>query len=122
MPRRARVAVPGQPHHVTQRANRRADVFLCDGDRSRYREFLRQYSERSGLTILDGVGPGVWQAHPAEPVTEEDAERLRNPTQSGLPCGDEGFLARVSGLVGRPLIGCGRGRLRKAVEEQGDAG
>jgi len=216
--------VPGQPHHVTQRGNRRADVFSDDDDRLRYRDLLQQYSERYGLTVLayclmtnhihlvavppdegaltvalraaharysqwvntregwtghlwqgrffscpldeahlwaamryveqnpvragivsvaeeyewssaaahcglrtdplvrselpEGVAPGVWQAHLAEPVTEADAERLRSRTQSGLPCGDEGFLSRVSKLVGRALVVRGRGRPRKP--EEGD--
>ena len=36
MPRMARVVVPGVPHHVTQRGNRREDVFHTDADRQRY--------------------------------------------------------------------------------------
>jgi len=69
----------------------------------------------------DGVTPGVWRAHLSEPVTEADAERLRSRTRSGLPCGDEGFLSRVSKLVGRALVVRGRGRPRKAEEGEDDA-
>jgi len=36
MPRIAQVVVPGLPHHITQRGNRRADVFFDDDDRRRY--------------------------------------------------------------------------------------
>jgi len=68
--------------------------------------------------LPDGVTPGVWQARLAEPVTEADVERLRSRTQSGLPCGDEGFPSRVSKLVGRALVVRGRGRPRKP--EEGD--
>ncbi|GMQ84250.1 MAG: hypothetical protein BMS9Abin06_1023 [Gammaproteobacteria bacterium] len=32
MARLARVVLPGYPHHITQRGNRRQDVFFKDGD------------------------------------------------------------------------------------------
>jgi len=43
MNRVVRVVVPGYPHHVTQRGNRRADVFETDGDRHAYLRFLKKY-------------------------------------------------------------------------------
>ena len=51
MPGIARVVVPGLPHHITQRGNRRADVFFDDDDRRRYLFLLGQYAERHGLAI-----------------------------------------------------------------------
>jgi putative transposase len=39
MPRIARVVFAGVPHHITQRGNRRADVFWTDDDRQKYLEF-----------------------------------------------------------------------------------
>ena len=51
MPRIARVVVPGLPHHVTQRGNRRADVFFRDDDRRRYLHLLGEYSRRHGVAI-----------------------------------------------------------------------
>ena len=51
MPRMARVVVPGQPHHVTQRGNRRQDVFHSDADRQRYLALLAHYSLKHGLAI-----------------------------------------------------------------------
>ena len=44
MPRRARIVVPGWAHHVTQRGNRRLDVFHCDSQRRRYLQLLGQYA------------------------------------------------------------------------------
>ena len=70
--------------------------------------------------LLDGVAPGVWQAHLAEPVTAADTERLRSRTRSGLPCGDEGFLSRVSKLVGRALVVRGRPRKPEEGDESAD--
>jgi len=53
MPRTARVAIPGLPHHVTQRGNNRQDVFFTDADRDVYLELLGGQCETFGLT-LDG--------------------------------------------------------------------
>jgi putative transposase len=52
MPRIARVVIPGIPHHVTQRGNRREDVFCEDGDRQRYLQLLLEYSVKHGLKTL----------------------------------------------------------------------
>ncbi len=51
MPRIARVVVPGMPHHVTQRGNRRANVFFDDGDRRRYLLLLEDYARKYGLAV-----------------------------------------------------------------------
>jgi len=52
MPRIARVVIQDVPHHVTQRGNRRGDVFFTDADRTRYLELLGEYSSQRGLEIL----------------------------------------------------------------------
>lgn len=52
MPRIARVVVPGRAHHVTQRGNRRADVFFDEADRRRYLTLLSEYKQRYGLEIV----------------------------------------------------------------------
>ena len=52
MPRIARNIIPDIPYHVTQRGNRRQDVFFSDGERERYLEWMKDYSERYELEIL----------------------------------------------------------------------
>ena len=52
MARIARVVIPGLPHHVTQRGNRRGDVFFADADRRRFLALLSDYSRRYGLELL----------------------------------------------------------------------
>jgi putative transposase len=47
----ARVVLPGVPHHITQRGNRRAAVFSEDADYLRYIELLELYSRQFGLQI-----------------------------------------------------------------------
>jgi putative transposase len=51
MPRVARAVVEGVPYHVTQRGNRREDIFFGDEDRQKYLEWLLEYSGKQGLKI-----------------------------------------------------------------------
>ena len=51
MPRIPRVVIPGIPHHVIQRGNRRQQVFFCDEDRLYYLRLLKKYGDLLGLTI-----------------------------------------------------------------------
>ena len=51
MSRVARIVVPGFAHHITQRGNRRADIFEIDADRTAYLRFLKKYARKRGLSI-----------------------------------------------------------------------
>ena len=52
MARMTRVVVPGFPHHVIQRGNRRQKVFFNDDDYVQYLKFLDKYSSIFNLDIL----------------------------------------------------------------------
>jgi len=52
MPRVARIAVPGVPHHITQRGNNRQDAFFVDDDRRVYLALLRRQAEAHGMAVL----------------------------------------------------------------------
>ena len=52
MSRIARVVVPDVPHHVTQRGNRREDVFFSDADRRAYLSLLAEYCQKHALEIV----------------------------------------------------------------------
>lgn len=52
MPRVARFVCPGVPHHVTQRGNRRAQVFFSSADHQTYLAWLRSDSRRFGLEVI----------------------------------------------------------------------
>lgn len=52
MPRLARIAIPGVPHHVTQRGNNRQDIFFTEEDRRFYLKCLHDYASESDLDIL----------------------------------------------------------------------
>ena len=50
--RLARTVFAGLPHHVTQRGNRRADVFFTDEDRRAYLDWLKAYCDEHAVAIL----------------------------------------------------------------------
>jgi putative transposase len=52
MSRIARVVIPGLPYHVTQRGNRRENVFFCEADWRKYLELALGYSMQFSLQIL----------------------------------------------------------------------
>jgi len=51
MARIARVVVPGLPHHIVQRGNRRQKVFFSDENRETYLDYLRIYAKPAGIHI-----------------------------------------------------------------------
>jgi putative transposase len=51
MSRLARVVIPGLPHHVTQRGNRREQVFFGDGDYRYYLKLIASAARTAGAEI-----------------------------------------------------------------------
>ncbi len=51
MARIARFVVPGLPHHVTQRGNRRERVFFGDDDFELYRDLLAEQARKQGVAV-----------------------------------------------------------------------
>ena len=51
MARLARVVIPGMPHHVTQRGNRRQTTFFCQEDYAAYVELMGQWCRELGVQI-----------------------------------------------------------------------
>lgn len=51
MPRVARIIAPQYPHHITQRGNNRADVFLDEEDKATYLSVLKNYCEKLSVEI-----------------------------------------------------------------------
>jgi putative transposase len=49
MARIARVVVAGLPHHLTQRGNRRQQVFFSDEDKRAYLQYLLLYAKRAAI-------------------------------------------------------------------------
>ncbi len=51
MPRLARSVFANMPHHITQRGNRREDVFFDDADRAAYLAWLAEYAAEHGVVV-----------------------------------------------------------------------
>lgn len=51
MGRIARIVVPGLPHHVTQRGNRRQPVFFSREDFHAYKALLHEWCEKCGVDV-----------------------------------------------------------------------
>ena len=51
MARLARIVIPGIPHHVTQRGNRREQTFFEDGDYELYLDLLAEAAGRAHVAI-----------------------------------------------------------------------
>ena len=52
MPRLSRAVFAGVPHHITQRGNRRDDVFFSDEDRLSYLDWLHEYCKKHDVDVL----------------------------------------------------------------------
>lgn len=51
MPRIARVIIPGLPHHVTQRGNRRELIFFENGDQDVYCDLLSEHANKCHVEV-----------------------------------------------------------------------
>jgi putative transposase len=74
MARIARLVVPGAPHHVTQRGNRRETTFFGDADYRFYRDLLGAAAAKAGAEIWAWC---LMPNHVHAIVTPRDADGLR---------------------------------------------
>ena len=51
MARLARLVIPGMPHHVTQRGNRRQQTFFSGEDYASYVELMAEWCREEGVDI-----------------------------------------------------------------------
>jgi putative transposase len=51
MARLPRLVIPSQPHHVTQRGNRRDQTFFEEGDYALYKYLLREAAQKASAEI-----------------------------------------------------------------------
>src|SRR5258708_9892075 len=74
MARLARVVAPGIPHHVTQRGNRRQQVFFGDDDYAAYRALLAEGCRAAGVAVSAYC---LMPTHVHLILTPSDADGLR---------------------------------------------
>ncbi len=51
MAQMARIVIPDYPHHITQRGNRRQNVFFSDQDRKLYIRLLHEHAMEAGIAL-----------------------------------------------------------------------
>ena len=56
MARLARIVIPGLPHHVTQRGNRREPIFFEHGDHEIYLDLLAQQTLKADVEVWGNTG------------------------------------------------------------------
>lgn len=102
MPRKPRIVIPGAPHHVTQRGNRRQTVFFCDDDREFYLELLEHYSRKFNTYVLAYCLMNNHVHHLLVPNDSsglrqvlQPAELKKSTVQDG-PCGEIRLESHVS--------------------------
>ena len=79
MPRLARTVFARVPHHITQRGNRREDVFFTDADRKTYLTWLTAYCAEHRVEILAYCLMTNHVHLIAVPTTDEGLERVLRP-------------------------------------------
>ena len=79
MPRLSRTVFAGLPHHVTQRGNRRSDVFFIDEDRETYLNWLAEYCQAHRVEIVAYCLMSNHIHLVAVPETDEGLVRVLRP-------------------------------------------
>ena len=79
MPRLPRTVFANVPHHITQRGNRREDIFFTDEDRELYLTWLRDYCKEHRVEILAYCLMTNHIHLVAVPATEMDLQRVLTP-------------------------------------------
>jgi putative transposase len=79
MPRQARAVFSGLAHHITQRGNRREDVFFSDEDRLVYLAWLQAYCVALGLEVRAYCLMSNHIHLVAVPATDDALQRVLKP-------------------------------------------
>lgn len=79
MPRLSRTVFAGVPHHITQRGNRREEIFFDDEDRMAYLSWLKEYSELHDVEILAYCLMSNHIHLVAVPATDDGLQKVLKP-------------------------------------------
>jgi putative transposase len=101
MPRLARAVCARVPHHITQRGNRREDVFFAHADRMAYRGWSRENAEQCAVDILAYCLMTKHIHLVAVPATEDGLQQTLKP----LPCATPDRSQSHAGLDRPSLAG-----------------
>src|SRR5271157_1232278 len=126
MARFARVVVPGLPHHITQRGNRRQQTFFCDEGYACYLELMAQLFRVEQVEVwacclmpdhvhliavprsADGLRRAIGEAHRRCTRMVNFRERWRGHLWRRTKVPGQTFVAKPSGSgVPTPARNCG---------------
>jgi RHS repeat-associated protein len=118
MSRIARVVIPGLPHHVTQRGNRRMKTFFCENDYEVYMGmYYRHRACRPGLGRFLSRDPGAYGNNIAGNLYDYVyAAPLAYVDPHGLACEDE-YLAWKAAEARRDQAKAAREKLRSLADK-----
>ena len=100
MARLARVVVPGVPHHVTQRGNRRQETFFTQDDHAAYLSVLGERCVRCGVEVWAYC---LMPNHVRLIVVPDSEDGLRRAL------GETAFLDRIERMLHRVVRPAKRG-------------
>jgi putative transposase len=86
MPRIARVVIPGCPHHIIQRGNRRLKVFFSEADKATYLTLLKRQIDKHGLRIWAYCLMDNHVHMVAVPCTEDSLAKAISETHRKYTC------------------------------------
>ena len=99
MDRIARIVVPGYPHHITQRGNRRQQTFFNDSDYHSYIELMSRWCREHAVDIVRDD----WKSFLMKAIEAETIEAIKKHERTGRPIGDHSFIEKVEQITGRQL-------------------
>ena len=79
MPRLARCVFANVPHHITQRGNRKEEVFFTQDDRNTYLSLLNNYCDKHSVDIIAYCLMTNHIHLVAVPTTEDGLEKVLRP-------------------------------------------
>ena len=121
MARLARIVVPGMPHHVTQRGNRRQQTFFCDDDYRAYLSLLVEWCGRYDTRIwayclMPNHVHAILVPTTADGLARDEVDlvvAMRLHGSTGRPMGEEGFVKKPQRRLRRKLLPGKHGRPKK---------
>ena len=108
MARLPRLVVPGYPHHVAQRGNRRRQVFFGDDDYGAYVGLLGKWCAKAGTDMWAYCLMPI-HVHLVLVPAHKDGLRAarraarRTGASGSVPLGGDAFFAKLAALPGRDV-------------------
>jgi hypothetical protein len=101
-----RVVVPGCPHHVLHRGNRKQNIFFDDSDRLVYLRLMHDACDTGDNPLVPQITNwSEWLKLDSDVTTDI----MRCHTATGRPLGSTDFLIRIGDQIGRNLLPKKRG-------------